>query len=61
MEKFHLNQLILSSLEQLVNKYKDTEQGNYTDESSAAFQNALFEANAVLEKENPTQDEVDIA
>lgn len=50
-----------SSLEQLVNKYKDTEQGNYTDESWAAFQNALFEANAVLEKENPTQDEVDTA
>ena len=38
-----------------------TEQGNYTDESWTAFQEALKKAKAVLEKEDVTQTEIDQA
>ena len=49
-------------LKDLVEKYsKITEQGDYTDESWAAFQKALKEAKETVAKENVTQAEVDSA
>ena len=45
----------------LYDQYKDTEQGSYTDESYAAFTEALENAAAVLADENATQADVDHA
>ena len=49
------------ALHNLYNMYKDTEQGNYTDESYAAFTEALENAAAVLADENAAQSDVDNA
>ena len=49
------------ALHNLYNMYKDTEQGNYTDESYAAFTEALENAAAVLADENAAQLDVDNA
>jgi uncharacterized protein YkwD len=50
-----------SELQQLVNSVKETEKGNYTDESYTNFTNALNNANSILNNENATQTEVDTA
>lgn len=50
-----------SELEQLVNSVKETQQGNYTDESYTNFTTALTNANAVLGNPDATQSEVDTA
>ena len=49
------------ALQNLYDQYKDTEQGSYTDESYAAFTEALENAAAVLADENATQADVDNA
>ena len=49
------------ALQNLYDQYKDTEQGSYTDESYAAFTEALENAAAVLADENATQADVDHA
>lgn len=48
-----------SKLQDLVNQYSKLEQGDYTDESWAAFQEALKEAERVLNDPNATQEEID--
>ena len=50
-----------SKLQELVNQYSEMEQGDYTDESWAAFQEALKEAERVLNDPNATQAEIDRA
>ena len=50
-----------TSLENLYNLYKDTEQGDYTDDSYQAFRDALNAAKAVLDNEDVTQKDVDAA
>lgn len=50
-----------SKLQDLVNQYSEIEQGDYTDESWAAFQEALKEAERVLNDPNATQAEIDRA
>lgn len=50
-----------SKLQELVNQYSEMEQGDYTDESWAAFQEALKEAERVLNDSNATQAEIDRA
>ena len=45
----------------MYDQYKDTEQGSYTDESYAAFTEALENAAAVLADENASQTDVDDA
>ncbi len=47
------------ALRELYNEYKDAENENYTPASWAAFQNALADAEDVLNKENASKDEVD--
>ena len=49
------------ALQNLYDQYKDTEQGSYTDESYAAFTEALENAAAVLADENASQTDVDDA
>lgn len=49
------------ALQNLYDQYKDTQQGSYTDESYAAFAEALKNAAAVLADENATQADVDNA
>ena len=49
------------ALQNLYDQYKDTQQGSYTDESYAAFTDALENAAAVLADENATQTDVDNA
>ncbi len=49
------------ALHNLYNMYKDTEQGNYTDESYVVFTEALENAAAVLADENAAQSDVDNA
>lgn len=49
------------ALQNLYDQYKDTQQGSYTDESYAAFTEALENAAAVLADENATQADVDNA
>ncbi len=49
------------ALQNLYNQYKDTEQGSYTDDSYAAFTEALENAAAVLADENASQTDVDQA
>lgn len=49
------------ALQNLVNQVKNTEKGNYTDESWNAFSGALNNANTVLANSNATQQEVDTA
>ena len=48
-------------LQNLYDSYAKMEQGDYTDESWQALQDALDAANAVLEKADATQAEVDEA
>ena len=50
-----------SELENLYNENKDKEQGNYTDESWAAFVKALENAKEVLDNTEATQEEVNTA
>ena len=50
-----------SELENLYNANKDKEQGNYTDESWAAFVEALKNAKKVLDNGEATQEEVNAA
>lgn len=50
-----------SELQQLVNSVKETEKGNYTDESYTSFTTSLNNANTVLANENATQTEIDTA
>lgn len=50
-----------SKLQELVNQYSEMEQGDYTDESWVAFQEALREAERVLNDPNATQAEIDRA
>ena len=49
------------ALQNLYDSYAKMEQGNYTDESWQVLQDALADANAVLEKADATQTEVDEA
>ncbi len=49
------------ALQNLYDQYKDMEQGNYTDDSYAALQDALESASAVLVDENASQTDVDNA
>ena len=49
------------ALQNLYDQYKDMEQGNYTDDSYAALQDALESASAVLADENASQTDVDNA
>ena len=51
----------LSNLQALVGTYGAMTQGNYTDASWAAFLTALAQAQAVLDKDSPAQDEVNAA
>ena len=48
-------------LQTVVEGYQDMEQGSYTDESWAAFQDALKAAQDVLTDENAAQEDVDAA
>ena len=48
-------------LQNLYNQYRETEQGNYTEESYAALQDALERAAEVLADENASQTDVDEA
>ncbi|MBD5525647.1 MAG: type I pullulanase [Lachnospiraceae bacterium] len=50
-----------SALKDLVNKYGKIEQGDYTDESWAAFQEALKEAERVVNDPDATQADIDRA
>lgn len=50
-----------SALEELYDTYKDTEQGNYTDDSYEALQSALEGAKAVLDDTEASQAEVNAA
>ena len=50
-----------ASLQEVYNKYKDTQQGNYTEATWNAFDAARTEALNALEDENATQERVDIA
>ena len=50
-----------SELQNLYDKNKDKEQGNYTDESWAVFTEALDNAKKILDNEEATQEEVNTA
>lgn len=49
------------ALQNLYDQYKDIKQGNYTDESYAAFRDALQNAKNILDKADASQKEVDAA
>ena len=50
-----------TELQSLVDSTAELVEGNYTEESWSALQDALVEANAVLENENAVQEEIDEA
>ena len=48
-------------IEYVLNNYEDNDDGLYTEESFKALTDALAEAQAVLQDENSTQEEIDAA
>ena len=50
-----------TELENLYNQYKDLTQGGYTQDTWEAFQDALAQAETILNNEDATQEEIDAA
>ena len=48
-------------IEYVLNNYEDNDDGLYTEESFKALTDALAEAQAVLQDENSTQEEIDLS
>ena len=61
LEKVVVVQVDKAALQNLYNEHKDVEQGNYTDDSYKALQDALASAKAVLDNADATQEEVNNA